>query len=227
MKKMLTNFNKLIFESLIDVSKYQFSTNDNGNIFCTFTINNDYVINSTEMNNKITFFITEKNGKSETLSEKEFSFKFNPEYNDFKEALEKYKNKEITIQNNDQSKIEDFSDQVEDIENLDPNVKLKKDIISNGMTFVFKLLNDIAVENYCECNFQYYDDKINQTMGVKSLLFIKPKNSFIIKIIIQNDKGENLEILTTEDFKIKNLEIYEKFKQAITKFEEYLNYQRG
>lgn len=222
---MLKNFNKLIFESLIDKSNYTFSNDENKNIFCSFTIDNEYVVNAKEFNNELTFFVTEKNGDSKNMTEKEFSYKFNEAYNKFKKELQKYKNSELETTETDSnfSKIEDFNNQIEDAENDDPNIRLNKDITIDGLLFNFKILNDLMVENYCQCIFEIYDEKENQTFYIKSLLFIKVKNSIIIKAILQDENRQNVMIMTEEDFKLKYNDYYQKFKKAILKFEEYFN----
>ncbi len=223
--KMLTNFNKLIFESLIDKSDFTFNNDEDGNIFCTFTIDNNFVVNAKDFNKELTFYITSKDGKSENLSEKEFSYKFNDDYNKFKKELQKYKNKEIDDLDNfkNESKIKDFKDQINDTENDDPNVRLSKDITIDNILFNFKILNDLMVENYCQCIFDLFDKKENKQYYIKSLLFIKKSNSIIIKSILQNDNGENVLIMTNEDFRIKYPDYFDKFKKAVSKFEEYFN----
>ena len=49
---IMKNFNKFIFESLIDKSIYKFSNDENGNIFCTFSIDNNYIVHA-KLFNKI------------------------------------------------------------------------------------------------------------------------------------------------------------------------------
>lgn len=222
---MLKKFNKLIFESLIDKSNFTFYNDENENIFCTFSIDNDYIVNAKEFNKNLTFNITDKDGSSENISEKEFSFKFKDAYKKFKEELKKYKNKEINDLNNfeNKSKIKNFNDQIDDIENEDPNIRLNKDITVDDILFNFKILNDLMVENYCQCIFEIYDEKENKQYYIKSLLFIKTKNSIIIKIILQDENRQNIMTMTEEDFKLKYIEYYNSYKKAILKFEEYFN----
>lgn len=224
---MLNNFNKLIFESLIDKSNYTFSNDEEGNIFCTFSIDNNYVVNAKEFNKILTFYVTTKDGNSENLTEKEFSFKFNEAYEDFKKELQKYKNNDLeTTDDQNFSKIEDFKDQLDDEKNEDSNVRINKDITVDNILFNFKILNDLMVENYCQCIFEIYDEKLNETFYIKSLLFIKIKNSIILKLILQNSKRENVMTMTDEDFKLKYKKYYDSYKKAILKFEEYFNAQK-
>ena len=225
---MIRNFDKLILESLIDSTSYDFKTDENGNIFCTFTTV-DYVINAIEFNKNLSFTIVDKNGNNKQYTEKEFSFEFPEQYKKFKEELQKYKNSEDVTPNlylnifKNISKIKNFNDQLKETENNDPNVKLSKDIEIDGTKFNFKILNDLMVENYCQCIFEIFDEKQNKQIYVKSLIFVKRSNSTILKIILQDEKGQVLMILTSVDFKINYLNDYKKFKKAIIKFDEYFN----
>ena len=112
---------------------------------------------------------------------------------------------------------------MEDEEESDPNVRLSKDIIVDGTLFNFKVLNDLMVENYCQCIFEIFDEKENKQYYTKSLLFIKKKNSIIIKIILQDEKRQNVMTMTEPDFELKFPNEITKFKEAILKFEEYFN----
>ena len=225
---MLKRFNKIIFESLIERDNYNFSNDEEGNIFCEFSIKSDYVVHAKFFNDVLTFNITDKDGNSKDMSEKEFSFNYADEYEEFKKKLEAYKIGELNTDEDseNQSQIEDFKDQLVDVESDDPNVRLNKDLKLDGMLFNFKILNDLMVENYAQCTFEIFDKKKNETFGIKSLLFMKLKNSIIVKIILQDTKGQNLQNMTELDFKIAYPEEYETFKQAISKFETYLNYTK-
>lgn len=220
---IMKNFNKLIFESLIDKSIYKFSNDENGNIFCTFSIDNNYVVHAKLFNNILTFNVTDKNGDSSNLSEKEFSFKYVDEYNHFKEKMSEYKLNGFEKAEKNDSLIEDFNDQLIDVESDDPNVKMNKDLKLNGMIFNFKILNDLMVENYCQCIFEFFDKKKNKKFGVRSLLFMKIANSIIVKIILLDEKGQILKNMSDLDFKNEQPEIYLTFKEAISKFENFLN----
>ena len=79
------------------------------------------------------------------------------------------------------------------------------------------------VENYCQCIFEIFDEKENKQYFTKSLLFIKKKNSIIIKIILQDEKRQNVMTMTEPDFELKFPNEITKFKKAILKFEEYFN----
>ena len=220
----MKKFHKLILESLIDSTSYEFKNDENGNIFCTFTTV-DYVINVSEFNEILTFIVTDKNGEIGKYTEKEFAFELPEQYKKFKEELQKYKNKELDDFTEDQnkSKIKTFNDQVEDEEESDPNVRLSKDITVDNTLFNFKILNDLMVENYCQCIFDLFDEKENKQYYIKSLLFIKKKNSIIVKIILQDENRQNVMTMTEPDFELKFPKENIKFRKAILKFEEYFN----
>lgn len=220
----MRKLHKLILESLIDSTSYEFKNDEDGNIFCTFTTV-DYVINVSEFNKNLTFVVTDKNGEIGKYTEKEFAFELPEQYKKFKEELQKYKNKEMDDFSVDQnkSKIKTFNDQVDDEEESDPNVRLNKDITVDNTLFNFKILNDLMVENYCQCIFDLFDEKENKQYYIKSLLFIKKKNSVIVKIILQDENCQNVMIMTEPDFELKFPEENIKFRKAILKFEEYFN----
>jgi len=217
----LKKFNKLIFEEILQNLSFDFNHDENGNIFCDFKIN-DLMVNAKKFNDKLSFILTDKNGKSSELTEKEFSVKYKNEYDNFIELLKKYEENDLESSNNDEvSPINQMNDVLEKEKNQDPKVKLEKDIEIEGTVFNFKVLEDIAVENYVQCIFQYYDNDKQEMYGFKSLLFIKPANSVVVKILQQNDKGENMLMFTESDFKTTFPDLSEKFFKAVVKFEEF------
>jgi hypothetical protein len=119
-------------------------------------------------------------------------------------------------------KIDSFSNAMDDEVNKDPDIKLVKSYEIEGTKFLFKLLNDIAVENYCECIFDFQDTTTNEIIYIRSLLNIMKKNSVIIKLLFFNDKGELTERLTKSEFLRKYPDIEEKLEKAINKFELYV-----
>lgn len=223
----MKKFNKLIFESLIDKSSYSFSNDENGNVFCIFSIDNKFIVHAKVFNDILTFILTDKNGESKNLSEKEFSFEYHEEYEEFKDKLKSYNLKEDSANENNKnySKIEDFNEQLMDVENDDPNVVLNKDLYIDNKIFNFKILNDLMVENYCQCTFEIFDSKKDETLGVKSLLFIKKANSIIIKIILQDKKGQTLQNMNEVDFERYYPNDCKTFKNAVALFQNYLNLQ--
>ena len=218
----LKKFNKLIFEEVIQNLSYDFKNDKDGNIFCDFKIG-DSLVNAKKFNDEISFIITDKNGDSKELTEKEFSVKYNNEYEKFIDLLKKYEETDMSSNNDEPSPINQMNDVLEKEENKEPGVKLEKDIKINDTIFNFKILEDLVVENYAQCIFQYFDNKEGETFGFKSLLFIKQANSLIIKTILQNDKGENLLMMTEDDFKNKFPDLFKDFQKAIGKFEEFFN----
>ena len=218
----LKKFNQLIFEEVLQNLSFDFNHDKDGNVFCDFKMN-DLMVNAKKFNNKISFILTDKNGKSSELTEKEFSVKYKNEYDNFIELLKKYEESDVESSNNEASPINQMNDVLKKEENKEPGVKLEKDIKINDTIFNFKVLEDLAVENYVQCIFQYFDENEGETFGFKSLLFIKPANSLIIKIIQQNDKGENLMVMPEEDFKNRFEDLYKNFQKAIGKFEEFFN----
>lgn len=220
----MKKFNKIIFESLIDKSSYSFSNDENGNIFCTFSLNNEYIVHAKVFNDILTFNLTDKNGETSNMSEKEFSFTYQEAYDDFKEKLDSYsQNKNEDSSEENTSKIEDFDEQLVDAESDDPTARLNKDLRLGDKIFNFKILNDLLVENYAQCIFEFYDKKKNEKFGAKCLLFMKKANSIIVKIVLQDDKGQVLKNMTDLDFKLEYPDEYLIFKKAISKFEFYLN----
>ena len=224
---MLKNFNKLIFESLIDKLSFDFKHDENGNIFCDFKIDdngNKFIVNAKKFNDKLSFILTDKNGETQELTDKEFSVKYYDEFEKFDELLKKYEENDLKTDKENTPEvtpINQMNDVLEKEEEDEKGVKLVKDIEIEGTVFNFKVLEDIAVENYIQCIFQYYDNNKQEMYGFKSLLFIKPANSVVIKIIQQNDKGESMLMFTESDFKATFPELSEKFFKAIVKFEEF------
>ena len=108
------------------------------------------------------------------------------------------------------------------------NVKLQhffeKIFEINGSKFIFKLLNDISVDNYCECIFDF-QDKTNEVIYVRSLLNILSKNSVIIKLLFFKEDGTFLEKLTKTEFLKRYPMHYENLEFAIKKMEQFVNEQ--
>lgn len=217
----LKKFNQLIFEEVIQNLSYDFKNDKDGNIFCDFKIG-DSLVNAKKFNDEVSFIITDKNGESSELTEKEFSVKYNNKYKKFIDLLKKYEETEMSS-DNEASPINQMSDVLEKEETKEDGVKLEKDIKIGDTIFNFKILEDLAVENYAQCIFQYFNENAGETLGFKCLLFIKQANSLLIKTILQNEKGETLSIMPEEDFKNRFEDLYKDFQKAVGKFEEFFN----
>ena len=97
----------------------------------------------------------------------------------------------------------------------------EKEYEIDNSKFLFKLLNDLAVENYCECIFDFQNES-NETIYVRSLLNIMVKNSVIIKLLLFNEKGELLEKMTKTEFSNKYHKKYVELTKAIKKMEMFV-----
>jgi hypothetical protein len=104
--------------------------------------------------------------------------------------------------------IEDFA-QVNKIET----------ITVNGQAFIFSLLNDPAVDSYCEVTFDKQNEETSEIEYFKDLLDIKEKNSIIIKIIKMAENGEIIDELAKSDLVNQEPEIAEQLTKAIQKME--------
>jgi hypothetical protein len=238
MKKMKSKFDivynsikrkiSLIVEdfSVNENDNWNFQNDDDGNVICTFSIeqNNDsFTVVGKYYNDEISFILTDSSGSSTNYSEKEFATNYNKDYENYKDQLNSYLNSLKTSKNDrEMGKIDSFSNAMDDEVNKDPDIKLVKSYEIEGTKFLFKLLNDIAVENYCECIFDFQDTTTNEIIYIRSLLNIMKKNSVIIKLLFFNDKGELTERLTKSEFLRKYPDIEEKLEKAINKFELYV-----
>lgn len=202
---------------------FDFKTDSNNNIICTFSMNNNgnkIIVVAKFINNELSFTITENNGESVNLSEKEFAIKYYKDYNEFKKSLNNYLKKENDIIKND-GKIKSMDSEMKDETNEDPSTKYEKEFDINNSKFLFKLLNDLAVENYCECIFDFQNEA-DETIYVRSLLNIMVKNSVIIKLLLFNEKGELLEKMTKTEFLNKYNKKYIELTKAIKKMEMFV-----
>jgi hypothetical protein len=205
-------------------SDYEFKTDDENNIICTFSIkdeNEEFVVLGKYYNEEISFVLTDNSGSSVNYTEKEFATNYNKYYEGFKEALNNYLEDDKAT-DNELGKIDSFNDEMNDQINKDPDIKVQRSYEVDGTKFLFKLLNDIAVENYCECVFDFQDKKTDEVIFVRSLLNIMKKNSIIIKLIFFNDNGELIDKVTRTDFLRNYPEVYKKLENAINKFEDFV-----
>lgn len=202
---------------------FDFKTDPDNNIICTFSMNNNgnkIIVVAKFINNELSFTITENNGESVNLSEKEFAIKYYKDYNEFKKSLNNYLKKDDDIIKND-GKIKSMDSEMKDETNEDPSTKYEKEFDINNSKFLFKLLNDLAVENYCECIFDFQNEA-DETIYVRSLLNIMVKNSVIIKLLLFNEKGELLEKMTKTEFLNKYNKKYIELTKAIKKMEMFV-----
>lgn len=207
-------------------SNFDFKKNNENDIICTFSIKKDeeeFIVIGKYFNNKISFVLTDNTGNSINYSEKEFATNYNKDYDNFKKELDLYLKKEDTTKDSKtEGNIDSFNEVIKDQENNNPDVKIEKSYKIDDTTFIFKLLNDISVENYTECIFDFQDEKTKEIIYVKSLLNILTKNSIIIKILFFNENNELMEKLTKSEFLRRYPEALEKLEKAINKFEVFI-----
>lgn len=234
--KRKNRFN-LLFEQImnsldsltLDLSKFNFKKDEDGNIICAFKINrDDYELNviAKDMNNVLSFDVTNYDGKSTEFNEKRFATLFNLDYDDFMKALEKFRDADDDDKDGDETDedatgIKSFKNQIE-VQDVDDGVKMTKMITTNNTSFMFKVLNDPAVDNYCECTFQCQNEDTNEIEYFKALLDIKIKNSLIVKIIRMDEDGNMQDIIAPSDLESMNPELFDKFKISIKKMEKII-----
>jgi hypothetical protein len=216
-------------DSSFNEDKFDFKKDENNNIICSFamSLNGKKLIALAKIfNEKITFVITNEEGQSFNYGEKEFATNYYKDYDDFKKAFDKYLKSDSIVDDNEETdgKIKSMNSELEDQDNQDTNVKFEKIFEINGSKFIFKLLNDISVDNYCECIFDF-QDKTNEVIYVRSLLNILNKNSVIIKLLFFKEDGTFLEKLTKTEFLKRYPMHYENLEFAIKKMEQFVNEQ--
>lgn len=223
---------KLVFEQLeslgdsqdeLDMSKYNFSKDEEGNVFCIFDLSdgNDTVVVKIK-NNTMSFDVSDSLNNSRELKEADFQEVYADEYKNFKKALEEFKGKE-NEDFPDSDKIYSMSDQLEKFESdEDANVSFTKDIVIGETTFKVNLLNDSALDYCCEIIFQSIDEFSSDITYYKALVDIKEANSMIIQIVGLDEDGNFLDMISASDLLKKNEKIYKKLLEAIKQTEKYI-----
>ena len=138
---------------------------------------------------------------------------------------EKLKDKEIEGGfPNDTAKVNAFQDV---LNSDDPSKLIKtyeiKDSSGNSKTFMFKKIEDFAVESYFEILFDTVDSKSEEEVFNKALVYIKKGASLVYKIIEFNAKGERLETITMNDLEMKDPSTYKMLNKAIEKMAAYVD----
>lgn len=240
---MKDNFN-IIYESIkktlleqisvsteiTDDSKYEFKKDKNENVLCTFSLirdGEDYSVLAKYFNHKTSFAVTYPSGNTKQFNEREFAKEFYKDYDDYREAFDKYidseENQEKDAYGNTQ--ITPFSDV---LSNSRKNSKIKdeKEYEINGINFLFRILKDELVTSFCECLFQIPDEETSEIIHYKVLISIKPTNSIIIKIIKFNDKDEMIGLEYPSILQEQNKELYDNLFLAIRKMEKYIKSEK-
>ena len=206
-------------------TKFDFKKDDNGNSVCVFKVLRDQeetTVTAFCNKTKVDKFILQKeDGTSEEKTEKEFAGDYWKDYDGFKAALKKYdklKDKEDSFPN-ETAKINAFSD----VLNPDDESKLIKTYDIAGKTFMFKKIDDFAVEDYYEILFDTVDKETEELIYNKALGYIKKGSSLILKIIEFNNKGERLDMITMNDLEIKDVDTYNKLNKAVEKMAAYID----
>ena len=221
------------FMQVKDVNeKFDFKKDSNGNSVCVFkTMRDQNEITVTAFCNKTKvdkFVLQKEDGTTEEKTEKEFAGDYWKDYDEFKNALknyEKLKDKEIEGGfPNDTAKVNAFQDV---LNSDDPSKLIKtyeiKDSSGNSKTFMFKKIEDFAVESYFEILFDTVDSKSEEEVFNKALVYIKKGASLVYKIIEFNAKGERLETITMNDLEMKDPSTYKMLNKAIEKMAAYVD----
>lgn len=217
-----TEFHKTRFDN----SRYEFKKDENGNVLCTFSIfrdSNKFIVISKYFDEKLTFSVIDEKGNTKQLSEKEFAATYYKDYDDFKEAFDQYlkgeKNEDGTLA--DKTNINQFGDVLKKVMEKE-GADEEKTYIIDDMTFIFRLLKDQLISNYCECIFQIQDDVTGEVIYYKALIAIKEKNSVIVKIITFDEKGNMKEPVMPSELEKNYSDVYKKLFKAIRKMGKYL-----
>lgn len=200
---------------------------DTGELECFFTITIDavrYNVIATCSDDPMhtMFKLSSKKG-DETLTEEDFKLKYFLDYQDYMNAYRKYKGEDpIEFSKADIEEVKSFSIQL-NAENGDPSDGTKKtEVVKvDDTNFAFTMLEDEAVEHYCECTFQMEDETLGEVTYYKCLLNLKEKNSVVIKIIILDEDGNVLDVVSETDLKLNEhtKDIMKKFRNAIKQME--------
>jgi len=217
-------FEQIMDSFTLDLSKFNFKKDDDGNIFCTFSINRDgYNLNviAKKINDVLSFNVTNDEGVSQDLTEKKFAVIYNLDYDDFMKALDKFTESKPNDDVSDEakSKVKSFNVQVADDDVGKDEIKMTKTINVDDATFIFNMLNDPAVDNYCECTFQWQDEATSEITYFKALINIKIKNSLIIKIVEMDGDGNMIDVIAASDLESRLPELFKMLKAAIKKME--------
>ena len=209
-------FEQIMDSFTLDLSKFNFKKDDDGNIFCTFSINRDgYNLNviAKKINDVLSFNVTNDEGVSQDLTEKKFAVIYNLDYDDFMKALDKFTESKPNDDVSDEakSKVKSFNVQVADNDAGNDEIKMTKTINVDDATFIFNMLNDPAVDNYCECTFQWQDEATSEITYFKALIDIKIKNSLIIKIVEMDGDGNMIDVIAASDLESRLPELFKMF----------------
>lgn len=216
--------------SSLDMSKFNFKKDDAGNIFCTFSTRRDgYRLNviAKKVNGVISFDVTNEDGKSHELTEKKFAVIYSLDYDDFRKALDKFTEAKAdggagSAPDPSKPKVKPFDAQLKGDGGdglKDERVKMVKTVTVGDATFIFGMLNDPAVDNYCECSFQWQDEASSEITYFKALIDIKVKNSLIIKIVEMDSDGRMLGVIAASELEERLPELFRMLKAAIKKME--------
>lgn len=217
-------FEQIMDSFTLDLSKFNFKNDDDGNIFCTFSINRDgYNLNviAKKINDVLSFNVTNDEGVSQDLTEKKFAVIYNLDYDDFMKALDKFTESKPNDDVSDEakSKVKSFNVQVADDDTGKDEIKMTKTINVDDATFIFNMLNDPAVDNYSECTFQWQDEVTSEITYFRALIDIKIKNSLIIKIVEMDEDGNMVDVIAASDLESRLPELFKMLKAAIKKME--------
>ena len=229
-----------IFESVVkkdtsfsstnyDNSRFDFKTDENNNVICTFSLYRDsekYIIIAKYFDEKLSFSVIDEKGETQQMSEKEFATTYFKDYDKFKEAFNLY-NKDKQDFNElaqKEPKINQFGDVIKSaIQNN--GAKDEKIYTINNMNFVFRMLKDQTISNYCECLFQINDEANNELVYYKALIVLKKKNSTVIKIMVFDKNGNIKEPMTLSELNKDYPVVYNNLLKAIIKMQKYIESQ--
>lgn len=223
MKSKLKKFNMLyesvmkmfITEEIKNQDELSFSKTEN-EITCQFEIQNEdenkvttvIAIYDIEKGSK-TFSVFSTGDKEITiLNENDFSSKYPDEYNYYVDELRKQ-----------------IDDETSDIISFDKQLQRETDsmpieIQEESTKFIFTIIKDELVRNLVKCEFEI-DDALHGntiTMLCQILIKLRESNSLIVKIVLSEEEHGTV-IISESDFKERYLNYFNKFKNALQKYE--------
>ena len=223
MKSKLKKFNMLyesvmkmfITEDVDDQDELTFSKTEN-EITCQFNIQTEdedkivTVIAIYDIEKGTKTFSTFSTGDKEVtiLDENEFMSEYPDEYNRYVDELRKQ-----------------TEDETSDIISFDKQLQRETDsmpieIQEESTKFIFTIVKDELVKNLIKCEFEIDDALHGETITMLCQILIKLRetNSLIVKIVL-SEENRGTVIISESDFKDKYLNYFNKFKNALQKYE--------
>lgn len=236
-----------VMEQLVEVkgasTTFKFGVNTKGEITSSFSdIDNDgnvTVIKAVDNGKNITFNVQEQDEDEKIMDEKQFMMEYQKTYENFKKAINAYKEKTGQAKNKDNSiEIVDKSNKpVPDVKSFNTILKQADadpnndgiEIKTKNAVFTFKKANDKNYKNLIYANFILInsnpsDDGELTKYDATAVIKIDGNNSVVTQVKL-NDPTDNSEIdtITASDFKEKYPDIFNDLKNATSMFEKEVN----